>query len=145
MRNQPKALLSELTADIVSAYVEKHKVAPEEIPNLIINVHKALARAPLRATQPATEAPEPAVPIKQSVRKDYIVCLECGKQFKALKRHLRNEHDMTAEEYRAKWGLPRDYPTVASNYAEVRSNLAKAMGLGKKAAARKSASKRSRR
>jgi predicted transcriptional regulator len=145
--NQSGPRLSELTTDIVAAYMGKQKVAPKEIPYLITEVHKALVRTLQRAAQPIAEVHEPAVPIKQSVKKDYLVCLECGKQFKALKRHLRNEHDMTAEEYRTKWGLPRDYPTVAPNYAEVRSNMAKAMGLGRKApaAAKKSASKRSRR
>ena len=88
----------------------------------------------------------PAVPIKKSVKQDQIVCLECGKPFKSLKRHLNGEHDMTPDEYRAKWGLQRDYPMVAPNYAEARSKLAKAMGLGRKTAAagNKAPKKRSR-
>ena len=119
-----------LTADIVAAYVGRHEVAPNDIPALIQQVHAALVRVGGGALEVAAEAPKPAVSPKRSVTPEYIVCLEDGKKFKSLKRHLRTQYKMTPEQYREKWGLPPDYPMVAPNYAAARSHLAKQMGLG---------------
>ena len=124
----------ELTADIVSAYVTNNSVAAADLPKLIQQVHDALTQA---ASGPQAEpAPPltPAVPIKKSVTPDYLISLEDGRKYKSLKRHL-NTRGMTPDEYRAKWGLPKDYPMVAASYSEQRSNLAKTLGLGRKAAA----------
>ena len=119
----------ELAADIVSAYVSNNSVPVADIPGLISSVHAALNGVVEPA--PATAEPlVPAVSIKKSLTPDYLICLEDGKRFKSLKRHLRTTYDMTPEQYRAKWGLPRDYPMVAPNYAAARSELAKSMGLG---------------
>jgi predicted transcriptional regulator len=124
--------LVELTVDIVSAYVSNNSVVPADLPNLIDEIFSALREAAAKASQPAKADLDAAVPIKKSVTPDYIICLEDGKQFKSLKRHLRNSFDLTPEEYREKWGLPYDYPMVAPNYAARRSALAKKMGLGRK-------------
>ena len=118
-----------LTAEIVSAYVGNNTVAMSEIPSLINQVHTALTRVSA-AAEPASYPLKPAVPPKRSVTPEYIVCLEDGKKFKSLKRHLRTQYKMTPEQYREKWGLPPDYPMVAPNYAAARSSLAKQMGLG---------------
>jgi predicted transcriptional regulator len=125
---KPDANALALTAQIVSAHVANNSVSPEELPDLIRNVFAALGSAsnPVPALKP-----EPAVPIRQSLRPDAIVCLEDGKSFSMLKRHLMSDHKMTPQQYRAKWDLPRDYPMVAPNYATVRSNLAKQIGLGR--------------
>ncbi len=121
----------ELTADIVSAYVSNNTVAASDLPNLIADVHSALSRIIGGVEAPApVEAPKPAVSVRKSVTPDYIICLEDGKKFKSLKRHLRTQYNMTPEQYREKWGLPADYPMVAPNYAAARSALAKEMGLG---------------
>ena len=125
----------QLTADIVSAYVSNNKIGSGEIGKLIEDVHAALQRAPGVEAAPAPEPREPAVSIRRSVNPDYIVCLEDGKKFKSLKRHLQGEHGLSPDEYRSKWGLARDYPMVAPNYAQARSDLAKSMGLGRKAGA----------
>ncbi len=125
--------LVQLTADIVSAYVSNNKVGSEELGKLIEEVHSALKRAPAGKT-PEPEPLVPAVPIRKSVTPDYIISLEDGRKFKSLKRHLQGTYGMTPDQYRAKWGLPRDYPMVAPNYAKARSDLAKRMGLGRKAA-----------
>ena len=127
--------LVQLTADIVSAYVSNNKIGSSELGRLIEDVHTALQRAPVGETAPEPEPREPAVSIRRSVNPDFIVCLEDGKKFKSLKRHLQGEHGLSPEEYRAKWGLSRDYPMVAPNYAQARSDLAKSMGLGRKAGA----------
>ena len=127
--------LVQLTADIVSAYVSNNKVGAGELGKLIEEVHTALQRAPNAQAEPEPEPREPAVSIRRSVTPDYIISLEDGRKFKSLKRHLKNTYNMTPDEYRAKWGLPRDYPMVAPNYAKARSELAKSMGLGRKAAA----------
>lgn len=121
-----------LTAQIVSAHVKKNTVAVEELSTLIREVHKALTglSEPSLAAAPVSGA-APAVQITKSVFPDYVVCLECGKKMTMLKRHLMTEHSMTVEQYRAKFGLPGNYPMVAPNYAATRSNLAKEMGLGK--------------
>ena len=120
----------ELTADIVSAYVSNNTVAAGDIPGLINQVHGALLRVSSGQGEASAEPAKPAVPVKRSITNDYIVCLEDGKKFKSLKRHLRTQYDMTPEQYREKWGLPPDYPMVAPNYAAARSQLAKDMGLG---------------
>jgi len=118
-----------LTSDIVSSHVANNSVAVSDVPQLIQNVFATLAS--LGAPQKPVEVrQEPAVPIRQSIRPDYIVCLEDGKKLKMLKRHLMTSFGMTPDEYRAKWGLPADYPMVAPNYAESRRQLAKSIGLG---------------
>jgi predicted transcriptional regulator len=121
----------ELAADIVSAYVSNHSVASGDLAGLIRDVHEALQRSANGNAAPEPEPLEPAVPVKKSVTADAIVCLEDGKKFKSLKRHLRTDHNLSPEEYRARWGLPRDYPMVAPSYAASRSELAKKMGLGR--------------
>lgn len=118
------------TAQIVSAYLRNNPVTAGEIPALINQVHAALARVSTGQSEPPSEALKPAVPVKKSITPDHIVCLEDGKKFKSLKRHLRTQYDITPEQYREKWGLPADYPMVAPNYAAARSELAKQMGLG---------------
>ena len=120
----------ELTADIVSAYVSNNTVAASEIPDLISQVHRALLRVSGGAAEMHAEPVKPAVSVKRSVTPEYIVCLEDGKKFKSLKRHLRTQYNMTPEQYREKWNLPAEYPMVAPNYAAARSQLAKQMGLG---------------
>ncbi len=119
----------ELVSKIVSAYVSNNSLPPSELPQLIKTVHEAL-KSP---GQVASSPPAPAVPIKKSVTPDYVICLEDGKKLKMLKRHLRNSFDMSPDEYRQKWGLPSDYPMVAPKYAAKRSELAKKIGLGRKA------------
>jgi predicted transcriptional regulator len=123
-------LLITLTADIVAAHVSNNSVAVSDVPTLIGNVHSALAGLSGGSAAPAV-ALEPAVPIRLSVKKDYIVCLDDGKKLKMLKRHLMTHYGMTPDDYRAKWGLPADYPMVAPAYAEQRRVLAKAIGLGR--------------
>ena len=120
----------ELAADIVSAYVSNNSVPTGELPSLINEIHAALLRVSGGAAEAPAEAAKPAVSVKKSVTPDYIICLEDGKKFKSLKRHLRTQYDMTPEQYREKWGLAADYPMVAPNYAKARSDLAKEMGLG---------------
>lgn len=131
--SQPNQELINLTADIVSAHVSNNKVASTEVAGLIQSTYEALAKAGAPAPEPEP-AQEPAVPIRSSVKADYIVCLEDGKKLKMLKRYLRTNYDMTPEDYRAKWKLPRDYPMVAPAYADQRRDLAKTIGLGRKPA-----------
>lgn len=123
--------LLRLLAQIVSAHVSKNAVAPEALPGLIRSVHAALAGVD-QPPAPEPERPQPAVPIKRSVFPDHIVCLEDGAKMKMLKRYLKVRFNLTPEQYRERWGLPRDYPMVAPNYAERRSTLAKQIGLGRK-------------
>lgn len=122
--------LMELTARIVSAYVSNHTVPPGDIAALIVETHAGLSRISKGGPPIERAAPTSKVAVKKSVMPDYLVCLEDGKRFKSLKRHLRTHHQMTPEQYRAKHDLPHDYPMVASNYARARSVLAKKMGLG---------------
>ena len=124
--------LIDLTADIVSAYVANHSVAAVDLPSLIADVHQALARTHAGLNEPEPEPLKPAVNPKRSVFTDYIICLEDGKKFKSLKRHLRTHFDLSPEEYRERWDLAPDYPMVAPSYAAARSALAKKMGLGQK-------------
>jgi predicted transcriptional regulator len=126
-----KSEFVEMTADIVSAYVSNSSVSVSDLPALIQQVHKALIGIADSASTPEAAPPAaPAVSIKKSITPDFLICLEDGRKFKSLKRHLRTKYDMSPEQYRAKWGLPKDYPMVAPNYAQARSNLAKQMGLG---------------
>ncbi len=120
----------DLAAHIVAAYVGNNTVAPGDLPNLIFEVVGALNRVQGGPVEAEPEPAKPAVPVKKSVTPDYIICLEDGKKFKSLKRHLRTHYNMSPEEYREKWNLPADYPMVAPNYAQARSELAKKMGLG---------------
>ncbi|MDB5377314.1 MAG: MucR family transcriptional regulator [Rubritepida sp.] len=120
-----------LTAQIVSAHVANNPVAMNDLQNLIVSVHDTFARLGTTALAVASpEKREPAISIKKSITPDYIVCLEDGKKLKMLKRHLMTSYDLTPDAYRAKWGLPKDYPMVAPNYAARRSELAKSIGLG---------------
>lgn len=131
---QPITDLSEtlitLTSDIVAAHVSNNSVEVADVPTLITSVYGALAGLG-QATAPAEVRPDPAVPIRSSVKKDHIVCLDCGKKMKMLKRHLMTEHGLTIDEYRTRWGLGGDYPMVAPDYAETRRDLAKKIGLGR--------------
>ena len=127
-----KADLIEMTADIVSAYVGNNLVAPADIPMLIQQIYAALGDVANGTGAAALAKAEPAVPIRKSITPDFLICLEDGKKFKSLKRHLRTHYNLSPDEYRRKWGLPRDYPMVAPNYAQARSKLAKKMGLGQK-------------
>ncbi len=121
----------ELAADIVSAYVSNNSVPTSELPALIGDIHAALMRVSTGAPVPVVvEAQKPAISPKKSISSDYLICLEDGKKFKSLKRHLRTHYNLSPEEYREKWNLGADYPMVAPNYAMARSNLAKKMGLG---------------
>ncbi len=128
----PSSELVELTVDIVSAYISNNNVQSSDLASLIDQTFNALREAAARASQPTKEELNPAISIKKSVTPDAITCLECGKKFKSLKRHIRTDYTLTPDEYRAKWGLPYDYPMVAPNYAAARSALAKKMRLGQK-------------
>ncbi|HEV7368534.1 MucR family transcriptional regulator [Arenibaculum sp.] len=127
--HKPKSLV-ELTTQIVAAYAGQHSCPAQDLPGIISTVYSSLAKLG-QPEEPVAEQKPPAVSIKKSVTPDYIVCLEDGKKLKMLKRHLRTTYGMTPDEYRAKWGLPRDYPMVAPNYAQRRSEFAKSIGLGR--------------
>jgi predicted transcriptional regulator len=130
-QNGAEETLLTLTADIVAAHVSNNSVAVNDLPTLIQNVHAALSG--ISGSAPAPEArPEPKVPVRSSVKPDFIVCLEDGKRLKMLKRHLMTHYNLTPDQYRQKWGLSSDYPMVAPNYAEQRRTLAKSIGLGTK-------------
>jgi predicted transcriptional regulator len=133
-----KTLLLELTSEVISNYVGNNPVSASELGNLISDVHHAFYMISLNQAQPGKVELKPAVNPKKSVSEDYIICLEDGKKFKSLKRHLRSHFDMSPEEYREKWGLPHDYPMVAPSYSVKRSNLAREKGLGRKKGSRKS-------
>ena len=120
----------DLAADIVSAYVSNNSVPAADLPALIADIHGALIRLGGVVVAEPSEPQKPAISVKKSIAPDFIVCLEDGKKFKSLKRHLRTQYNMSPEQYREKWGLPADYPMVAPNYAAARSRLAKEMGLG---------------
>lgn len=120
----------EMAAEIVSAYVGHNVISTEQLPNLIRQVHAALNSVGTGAPEAPPAALVPAVSIKKSINPDFLICLEDGRRFKSLKRHLRTRYAMSPEEYRAKWGLPKTYPMVAPSYAAARSALAKSMGLG---------------
>jgi len=124
--------LVDLAAEIVAAYVSNNSVRTTELPGLIVDVHRALNGTHAAANKPEPEPLKPAVNPKKSVFPDYIVCLEDGKKFKSLKRHLRTSHELAPQEYRERWGLAHDYTMVAPNYAAARAALAKKIGLGEK-------------
>ena len=133
---QPDLNVVEMAAEIVSAYVRNNSVPVSELPMLLQSVHESLDKI-LTGSKPEAvkEPPQPKVPVKKSVTNEYLVCLEDGKRFKSLKRHLHSAYGLSPQEYREKWGLPKDYPMVAPAYANARSELAKTMGLGRKAGA----------
>ena len=131
MAERPQLLV--LATEIVSAHVSRNAIAVDQLPGLIQQVFNALAIAEQAATAPPK--PEPAVPVRRSVLADHIVCLDCGKHFSMLKRHLMTDHKMTPEQYRQRWELSPPYPLVAPNYAKTRSSLAKKFGLGRKGSA----------
>jgi predicted transcriptional regulator len=120
-----------LTADIAAAYVSNNTVPASDVPAVIQTIYRALGALGKTDMQPAPEARKPAVPVRKSITPDYLISLEDGKPYKSLKRHLRTQYNMSPDDYRAKWGLPKDYPMVAPNYAASRSALAKSMGLGR--------------
>lgn len=120
----------ERAVDIVAAFVGHNTIAAQDLPALIQSVYSVLGKLGTTPESITVEEPKPAVPVKRSVTPDFIICLEDGKKFKSLKRHLRSVYDLTPEAYREKWGLPRDYPMVAPAYAAARSALAKTIGLG---------------
>jgi predicted transcriptional regulator len=126
--------LIDLSADIVSAYVSHNALSVTDLPRLIADVHNALRNLHSPAAAEPAEELKPAVPVRKSVAPDFIICLEDGKKFKSLKRHLRTHYNLSPEEYREKWGQPSDYPMGAPNYSATRSRLAKDNGLGRKAA-----------
>ena len=130
---EDRQLLIDLTADIVAAYGKANLVVSGDLPVLIGSVHTAIANAAAKGRPEAKPDLTPAVPIKKSLTADYIICLEDGKRFKSLKRHIATKYKMTPDAYRAKWGVPHDYPMVAPNYAAARSALAKKFGLGRPA------------
>ena len=132
---EDNAQLLEMTADIVSAYVGNNNVQASEVPGLISSIHAALTQVSTGAVEPEPEVKDPAVPVRKSITPDFLICLEDGRKFKSLKRHLRTHYNLSPEEYREKWGLPTDYPMVAPNYSATRSRLAKDNGLGRKALA----------
>ena len=136
--NEPAAKnFIDLTATIVSAYVSNNPMPASDVPALIGQIHAALLRVSTGRAELPLEPAKPAVPVKKSMTADYLICLEDGKRFKSLKRHLRTQYGMTPEQYRDKWSLPPDYPMVAPNYAVARSQLAKKMGLGQQRRRRK--------
>jgi len=130
MENKPT--LIELASQIVAAYVGRNAVEQADLPKLITEVHKALEQVASPEVKEESHEPKPPVSVKKSITPDYLVCLEDGKKFKSLKRHLRTHFNLTPEQYREKWSLPPDYPMVAPNYANSRSKLAKNMGLGQR-------------
>jgi predicted transcriptional regulator len=137
-RNMPDTVnYIELAAEIVSAYVSNNSVPASDLPALLGDIHSALVRVSSGAAVAPAEIAKPAVPPKKSITNDYIVCLEDGRKFKSLKRHLRTQYNMSPEQYREKWSLPPDYPMVAPAYARARSALAKQMGLGQQRRRRK--------
>ena len=131
-RLENNEMLMELTAEVVAAYVSNNSIGVADLPSLISDVYGALGRTHTAPATPQVEKPKPAIAVKKSVTDDYIICLEDGKKFKSLKRHLMTHYSLSPEEYREKWDLPADYPMVAPNYAAARSRLAKQMGLGHK-------------
>ncbi len=127
---EEKSEIIEMTTDIVAAYVGNNTVSTADLPALIQSVYRSLAGVLAGGEAVEATPKEPAVPVKRSITPDFLICLEDGRKFKSLKRHLRTKYNMSPEDYRAKWGLAKDYPMVAPNYARARSDLAKQMGLG---------------
>ncbi len=136
---EDKSEIIVMTTDIVAAYVGNNTVTAADLPSLIQSVFRSLSGVVAGVDTTEVAPKEPAVSLKRSITPDYLICLEDGRKFKSLKRHLRTKYNLSPEDYRAKWGLPKDYPMVAPNYAQARSDLAKQMGLGqggRKAAAK---------
>jgi predicted transcriptional regulator len=133
MTNGPNLDLITMTVDITSAYLNHNSVATAELPAVIESIHAALDKA-RRPDVPEAPALVPAVPVRASIKPDFLICLEDGKKLRMLKRYLRTQFGMTPQEYREKWGLPRDYPMVAPSYATHRATIAKTIGLGRKPA-----------
>ena len=129
--NHDRQLL-DLSSKIVSAYVSHNSLSPSDLPKLITEVHNCLQALLFNKELVLLEEPKPAVPVRKSVTADFIICLEDGKNFKSLKRHLRTHFNLSPDDYREKWGLPANYPMVAPNYSATRSKLAKNIGLGRK-------------
>ncbi|MEC8674915.1 MAG: MucR family transcriptional regulator [Pseudomonadota bacterium] len=129
--NISKEQLLEMTTEIVSAYVGNNTIAAGELNELIVSIHDSLHNLTTGSVEVEPEPIKPAVPVRRSVTPDYLICLEDGKRLKMLKRHLRTTYGLSPDDYRAKWGLPADYPMVAPNYAQQRSEFAKKIGLGK--------------
>lgn len=130
--NDNTALLTELTTEIVSAYVSNNPIAASQLPDLITSTFQCVSGLSAAPGNQEPEQKDPAVSIKKSIRDDHLVCLECGKKFKSLKRHLMSHHGLSPDDYRTRWNLKSDYPMVAPAYAERRSKLAKEIGLGRK-------------
>ena len=130
---QRQSELIELSSEIVAAYVGHNALSAADLPKLIAEVYSALKALGTAAAVPESEQAKPAVPVRRSITPDYLICLDDGKKFKSLKRHLMTHHQLTPQQYREKWGLPVDYPMVAPNYSATRSSLAKTSGLGRKA------------
>ncbi|MEP3524525.1 MAG: MucR family transcriptional regulator [Hyphomicrobiales bacterium] len=128
--DEKDGVVIELAADIVSAYVSNNTLPASDLPTLITDVYRSLSITVGANADVQVEPQKPAVSVRKSITPDYLICLEDGKQFKSLKRHLRTHYDLSPEDYREKWNLPSDYPMVAPNYAAARSALAKKMGLG---------------
>ena len=128
--------LLRMAVDVVSAYMSNNSLPAAQIPEMITSVYTTLGHLGVQGIPEKNEPARPAVPVKKSITPDYLVCLEDGKKLKMLKRHLRTNYSMTPEEYRAKWGLSPDYPMVAPNYAQQRSEFAKKIGLGRKPGSR---------
>lgn len=129
-----KASIADLTAHIVAGYVSNNSIGSTDLSKIICDVHRALVQSSQRDTEEPVEQPIPAVPVRTSVRPDAIACLECGRKFKSLKRHIQSVHDLTPAEYRVRWNLSNDYAMVAPEYAAMRSEMAKKFGLGNKRA-----------
>ena len=129
---QREAELVELSSEIVAAYVGHNALSTSDLPKLIADVYTALKSLGTSQPAAAAEQQKPAVPVRRSITPDYLICLDDGKKFKSLKRHLMTHHNLTPQQYREKWGLPPDYPMVAPNYSATRSSLAKNSGLGRK-------------
>jgi predicted transcriptional regulator len=130
MTDETDLPLIEITAGIVASYVGNNSVAASELPALIASIQGVLVKLQSGAAEEAPKSQVPAIAIKKSITPDFLICLEDGKKFKSLKRHLRTKYDLSPDDYRTKWGLSADYPMVAPNYAQARSDLAKSMGLG---------------
>lgn len=130
--NEQNFELAQMTVEIITAYVANNAVQASDLPKLIADVHASISGLDQQTEETAVEPQKPAVPIRRSLSPDQIICLDCGLQYKSIKRHLQVSHGMTPDEYRAKWGLPADYPMVAPNYSAQRSKLAKKSGLGRK-------------
>lgn len=124
------AMLIQMTSEVVAAYVSNNPVQANDLPNVIARVHSTMMDLSSAEQDEPAKGTSPAVSVRKSITPDYLICLEDGKRFKSLKRHLRSKYNLSPEEYREKWGLPADYPMVAPNYAKQRSELAKKMGLG---------------